>query len=178
MLSLLSLLSRRGAPCAKLTQFLGRRLVAFFGGALIAGPYHVATSVPPIIAHHPPKSVDGDIGNRVQNMWHIRVSQSLNCAHTSNWLKPRNETPRLVLNEIVQKMGEYGISVTELTGRKPSVQPNELAAKYRDPVSGSAWSGRGRAPAWTAGKDRNDFLVDKRAAPHAMVREALFPEGH
>ncbi|CAD6558340.1 hypothetical protein LMG28727_06602 [Paraburkholderia kirstenboschensis] len=110
-------------------------------------------------------------------MWHIRVSQSLNCAH-KQLAEAKERDTRLVLNEIVQKMGEYGISVTELTGRKPSVQPNELAAKYRDPVSGSAWSGRGRAPAWTAGKDRNEFLVDKRAAPHAMVREALFPEGH
>ncbi|WOD17300.1 H-NS histone family protein [Paraburkholderia kirstenboschensis] len=85
---------------------------------------------------------------------------------------------RLVLNEVVQKMREYGISVSELMGRMPGAQPNELAAKYRDPVSGSTWSGRGRAPAWIAGKDRNEFLVDKRAAPHAMVQEALFSEGH
>jgi DNA-binding protein H-NS len=84
----------------------------------------------------------------------------------------------LVLNEIVQKMGEYGISVSELTGRKVGVQANELAARYRDPESGSTWSGRGRAPAWIAGKDRNEFLVDKRAAPHAMVQEAVFSEGH
>lgn len=84
----------------------------------------------------------------------------------------------LVLNEIVQKMGEYGISVSELTGRKVGVHANELAAKYRDPVSGSTWSGRGRAPAWIAGKDRNEFLMDKRAASHARAQAVLFSEGH
>jgi len=64
----------------------------------IARPYHVRASKPPILANHPPKSVDGQIGNRVQNIWHIRVLKSLNCAlnkkhWTSNWLKPGNERP-------------------------------------------------------------------------------------
>ncbi|KKB68595.1 H-NS histone family protein [Burkholderia pseudomallei] len=32
-------------------------------------------------------------------------------------------------------------------------------AKYRDPVSGAVWSGRGRAPRWIAGQDRENFLI-------------------
>lgn len=32
-------------------------------------------------------------------------------------------------------------------------------AKYRDPVSGAVWSGRGRAPRWIAGRDREMFLI-------------------
>ncbi|WP_029971930.1 H-NS family nucleoid-associated regulatory protein [Paraburkholderia graminis] len=84
----------------------------------------------------------------------------------------------LVLNEIVQKMSEYGISLSELTGSKPEAQSKELAARYRDPVSGLTWSGRGRAPAWIAGKDRNEFLVDNRPAGVSMVQAALFPEHH
>ena len=90
----------------------------------------------------------------------------------------RERETLLVLNEIVQKMGEYGITVSELTGRKVGVQANEPEAKYRDPVSGSTWSGRGRAPAWIAGKDRNEFLTDKRAASHARAQGVLFSEGH
>jgi len=90
----------------------------------------------------------------------------------------RERETLLVLNEIVQKMGEYGITVSELTGRKVGVQANELEAKYRDPISGSTWSGRGRAPAWIAGKDRNEFLTDKKAALHASAQGVLFPEGH
>ncbi|MBT2792994.1 H-NS histone family protein [Paraburkholderia strydomiana] len=90
----------------------------------------------------------------------------------------RERETLLVLNEIVQKMGEYGITVSELTGRKVGVQSNEPEAKYRDPVSGSTWSGRGRAPAWIAGKDRDEFLTDKRAASHARAQGVLFSEGH
>ncbi|RQP34132.1 H-NS histone family protein [Burkholderia ubonensis] len=32
-------------------------------------------------------------------------------------------------------------------------------AKYRDPVSGAVWSGRGRTPRWIAGQDREKFLI-------------------
>ncbi|MBF3536347.1 H-NS histone family protein [Burkholderia pseudomallei] len=32
-------------------------------------------------------------------------------------------------------------------------------AKYRDPASGAVWSGRGRAPRWIAGQDRENFLI-------------------
>lgn len=32
--------------------------------------------------------------------------------------------------------------------------------KYRDPVTGRTWSGRGRAPNWIAGKDRAEFAVE------------------
>lgn len=32
-------------------------------------------------------------------------------------------------------------------------------ALYRDPKSGATWSGRGRAPAWIADKDRKKFLI-------------------
>ncbi|WP_415868024.1 H-NS family nucleoid-associated regulatory protein [Burkholderia ubonensis] len=32
-------------------------------------------------------------------------------------------------------------------------------AKYRDPASGAAWSGRGRESRWIAGRDRTMFLI-------------------
>jgi DNA-binding protein H-NS len=31
--------------------------------------------------------------------------------------------------------------------------------KYQDPVSGSQWTGRGRAPKWLEGKNKEDFLI-------------------
>jgi DNA-binding protein H-NS len=39
--------------------------------------------------------------------------------------------------------------------------------KYRDPMSGETWSGRGRAPAWLAtAKDRTEYLIEKpRSTP-------------
>ncbi|WP_081868326.1 H-NS family nucleoid-associated regulatory protein [Caballeronia glathei] len=32
---------------------------------------------------------------------------------------------------------------------------------YQDPKSGATWSGRGRAPAWIAGKKREKFSIAK-----------------
>ncbi|SAK55317.1 histone family protein nucleoid-structuring protein H-NS [Caballeronia hypogeia] len=74
-----------------------------------------------------------------------------------------------VLREIVLKMREYGISLNELMGSKPAQLHSEPAAMYRDPVSGATWSGRGRAPFWIAGKDRNQFLADPRGTAQVMV---------
>lgn len=42
----------------------------------------------------------------------------------------------------------------------PGIPRAPVAAKYRDPDSGATWSGRGKPPAWIAGKDRQQFLVD------------------
>jgi DNA-binding protein H-NS len=36
-----------------------------------------------------------------------------------------------------------------------------VAPKYRDPESGSTWSGRGKPPKWIAGQDRDSFLIGK-----------------
>ena len=35
----------------------------------------------------------------------------------------------------------------------------KVAAKYLDPISGATWSGRGLAPKWLAGKNREDYLI-------------------
>lgn len=35
----------------------------------------------------------------------------------------------------------------------------KVAAKYRDPLSGNTWSGRGLAPKWLAGKNKDDYLI-------------------
>ena len=34
-----------------------------------------------------------------------------------------------------------------------------VAPKYRDPATGSTWTGRGKAPTWIADKDRAQFLI-------------------
>jgi DNA-binding protein H-NS len=38
--------------------------------------------------------------------------------------------------------------------------PSKVAAKYRDPATGSTWTGRGKAPKWIDGKDRSAFAID------------------
>ena len=34
-----------------------------------------------------------------------------------------------------------------------------VKAKYRDPATGSTWTGRGKPPKWIEGKDRNQYLI-------------------
>lgn len=41
-------------------------------------------------------------------------------------------------------------------GRKAS---GSVAAKYKDPISGATWSGRGKPPKWIEGQNRNQYLV-------------------
>ena len=69
-----------------------------------------------------------------------------------------------------REMAEAVAQVRELV-EKYQMQPDDIFAKskgrvtrkvppkYRDPVSGKTWSGRGRAPKWIDGKDREEFLI-------------------
>ncbi len=73
-----------------------------------------------------------------------------------------------VLNEIKQKMADYGITLQELAGGRGAKVSGAsrggrsgVAPKYRDPESGSTWSGRGKPPKWIAGQDRDSFLIGK-----------------
>jgi DNA-binding protein H-NS len=73
----------------------------------------------------------------------------------------RQQEADRTLREIVAKMREYKITLQELMGTKahaPTVPP-VANAKYRDPVTGATWSGRGRVPHWIADKNRDDFLI-------------------
>ena len=69
-----------------------------------------------------------------------------------------------VIEEIRGKIAEYGLTAQDLgfavaarRGRPPKKAP--LPPKYRDPKSGSTWSGRGKPPKWIAGKSRDRFLI-------------------
>lgn len=35
----------------------------------------------------------------------------------------------------------------------------KVAPKYRDPATGQTWTGRGKAPKWIDGKNREAFLI-------------------
>ncbi|ARP88469.1 H-NS histone family protein [Bordetella genomosp. 9] len=70
-----------------------------------------------------------------------------------------------VITQIRAKMDEYGLTVDDLLPRRrgrpkkdkgPAARPTVV--KYRNPKTGTTWSGRGRAPGWI-GKNPNRFLV-------------------
>jgi len=66
--------------------------------------------------------------------------------------------------EIKQKVAEYDLTAEELGFTSPAKPKRKAApagvAKYRNPKTGETWSGRGRSPAWLAGKNRERFLID------------------
>jgi DNA-binding protein H-NS len=61
-------------------------------------------------------------------------------------------------------IAEFGLTQKDVfssasAGKATKAVKAKVAAKYRDPVSGKEWSGRGLAPKWLAGKDKKDFLI-------------------
>jgi DNA-binding protein H-NS len=64
-------------------------------------------------------------------------------------------------------MTEHEVSITVLSlilGADKSkagktTADRKVAPKYRDPETGKTWTGRGVAPKWIAGKDREAFLI-------------------
>lgn len=52
------------------------------------------------------------------------------------------------------------ITRTSITGHVAKT----VAPKYRDPITGATWSGRGKPPLWIAGQDRLSFLIQEQVA--------------
>ena len=58
-------------------------------------------------------------------------------------------------------IAEHGLTQQDVfggakRGRKTS---GSVAPKYKDPISGATWSGRGKAPKWIDGQDRSKYLI-------------------
>ena len=53
---------------------------------------------------------------------------------------------------------EFGLLETDVFAPK---QPKreKITAKFRDPATGNAWSGRGPSPSWLRGKDLVEYAV-------------------
>ncbi|PXW16051.1 H-NS family nucleoid-associated regulatory protein [Paraburkholderia caballeronis] len=64
--------------------------------------------------------------------------------------------------DIRAKIAEYDITPEELGfSSRPAngARKRPLPPRYRNPKTGETWSGRGRAPGWLAGKNRDRFLI-------------------
>ncbi len=79
----------------------------------------------------------------------------------------RRQEVATVVAGIKAKIAEFGITAEDLgyaTKGKGRGKASTAAAKYRDPVSGKQWNGKGRKPGWLAdaianGRDANEFLI-------------------
>lgn len=59
-------------------------------------------------------------------------------------------------------MSEYGLTVADLGGaskQSPKSPRKPVEIKYKDEATGDTWTGRGRAPKWLEGKDKNQYLI-------------------
>lgn len=65
--------------------------------------------------------------------------------------------------QILSIMREYGLTVADLGGVAKKATRKTVEIKYRNDGTGETWTGRGRAPKWLAGKDKNDYLIKPNA---------------
>ena len=66
------------------------------------------------------------------------------------------------IQEIRQKMAEYGISIQDLSGgtrARKTGATGTVKPKYRNPETGDTWTGRGKPPRWIAGRDKDQYLI-------------------
>lgn len=85
-------------------------------------------------------------------------------AELDKQIKERKQLERkAALEEISSIAARYDISLQDLAkhyrGFLQIQHKRAVSPKYRDPLTGSTWSGRGRKPLWLKGKDPADFRI-------------------
>jgi DNA-binding protein H-NS len=70
------------------------------------------------------------------------------------------------INGAIQKIKElmqlHGITVADLSSgsrAKLAKAKGSVAAQFKNPETGQTWTGRGRAPRWLDGKDKEQFRI-------------------
>jgi DNA-binding protein H-NS len=69
------------------------------------------------------------------------------------------EEARTKIRELMQA---HGLAADDLKENAKSVSKvrEPIVPKYKDPVSGKTWTGRGRAPSWLNGRDKKEFIIN------------------
>ena len=68
------------------------------------------------------------------------------------------------ISQVKTLIATFGLTQEDIFGasrgaKKVKAEGSKVAAKYRDPVSGKEWSGRGLAPKWLQGREKSEFLI-------------------
>ena len=81
-------------------------------------------------------------------------------------LEQRHAELSVAVEKVKALIAEFGLTQDDIFGGTRAAKRGKnvglkvkVAAKYRDPVSGKEWSGRGLAPKWLQGKEKADFLI-------------------
>lgn len=56
-------------------------------------------------------------------------------------------------------VAEYGLTAADVFPTAEVKATGVGQPKYRDPATGSTWTGRGKPPSWIKGKDRSPFEI-------------------
>lgn len=67
------------------------------------------------------------------------------------------------LKNIHALVAEFGFTAQQVFPWRETA-PKKSVAKYLNEKTGATWSGRGKPPAWIAGKDRTEFLIARPGA--------------
>lgn len=68
------------------------------------------------------------------------------------------------ITKIKDLMQTYGVSIEDLSSgsrAKPAKAKGTVAAQFKNSETGETWTGRGRAPRWLDGKDKEQFRIKK-----------------
>jgi DNA-binding protein H-NS len=74
-----------------------------------------------------------------------------------------------VIAEIRAQMRDYGITPSELIGRKRGRSP--APARYLNPETDETWTGRGPRPHWLDGKNSKRFLIVRPSQQHSDAED-------
>jgi len=73
----------------------------------------------------------------------------------------KNETAHAIA-QVQQLMSDYGLSIADIDTKSRSKNVkvgNTVAPKYKNPETNETWTGRGRAPRWLDGKDKEEYRI-------------------
>jgi DNA-binding protein H-NS len=66
------------------------------------------------------------------------------------------------ISQIQAIMNEYGLSVSDISGKgksKSNKPKGIVAVQFKNPDTNETWTGRGRAPRWLDGKDKEAYRI-------------------
>ena len=79
----------------------------------------------------------------------------------AKFAEARNAEVASAIAQVRQLVLDYSLTERDVFGgvRTSSAKGSTVAPKYKDPVTGATWTGRGKPPRWIADKDRAQFLI-------------------
>lgn len=66
------------------------------------------------------------------------------------------------IQKIRELMQQHGVTAEDLAAgsrAKPAKAKGTVAAQFKNPETGETWTGRGRAPRWLDGKNKEQFRI-------------------